>query len=264
MNLQKYGPWALIIGGSEGIGSAFARKLAATGFNIAIAARKPSPLEALAQEIREAHRVESRWVSVDLSRPDALATVRQTTDDIDVGFLIYNAGANEFRANFLEMDPQIYRDVLTITVVNQAEFTRHYGGLIRQRGHGAIILAGSSSNFCGAATLGPYTAAKSFSRILTESIWSECVGTDIDVLHMCIGFTATPAMQRLGLDVSAAQAPEDAAQEALDNITNGPLLILGGEKAFDLAVRRSQLENRAAVIQSFATPRRENMPHREK
>ncbi len=264
MNLEKYGPWALIVGGSEGIGAAFARKLAAAKFNVVIVARKPGPLEALAQEIRETYGVEARWLSVDLSKLDAVDKVRTVTDDIDVGFLIYNAGANEFRSDFLDMDPAIYRGVINITVVNQAEFTRHYGGLIKQRGHGAIILAGSSSNFCGAATLGPYTAAKSFSRILTESIWSECRDTEIDVLHMSIGYTATPAMQRLGLDTSTAQAPEDAAQEALDNIENGPLLLLGGQKALDLAVKRSQLENRGAVVQSFATPRRENMPHTSK
>lgn len=264
MNLEKYGPWALIIGGSEGIGAAFARKLAAAKFNIVIAARKQEALDALAEEIRATHGVEVRAVSVDLSRLDALDTVRTVTDDIDVGLFIYNAGANEFRSEFLVMDPEIYRGVINITVVNQAEFTRHYGGLIKERGRGGIILAGSSSNFCGSATLAPYTAAKSFSRIFTESIWSECIGTDIDVLHMSVGFTATPAMQRLGIDTSTAQTPEDAAQETLDNMTNGPLLILGGQAAFDLAVKRSQLENRATVVQSFATPRRENMPQAPK
>jgi len=262
--MEKYGPWALIVGGSEGIGAAFARKLAAAGINIVVVARKPEPLEALANEIRGTYGVEARWKSVDLSRLDALDQVRTVTDDVEIGFLIYNAGANEFRADFLDMDPAIYRGVINITVVNQAEFARHYGGLIKQRGHGGIILAGSSSNFCGAATLGPYTAAKSFSRILTESIWAECQDTDIDVLHMSIGFTATPAMERLGIDVSSAQPPEDAAQEALDNMKNGPLLILGGEKALEMAKKRSQLDDRAAVIRSFATPRREAMPQAEK
>jgi short-subunit dehydrogenase len=263
MDREKYGPWALIIGGSEGIGAAFARKLAAAKFNVVIAARKEEPLRDLAQEIRDAFGVEARWVSVDLSSLDALDVVRAVTDDIEVGFLIYNAGANEFRADFLEMDPAIYRGVINITVVNQAEFTRHYGGIMKQRGHGGIILAGSSSSFCGAATLGPYTAAKAFSRILTESIWMECEGTDIDVLHMSVGYTATPAMQRLGLDTSTAQPPEEVAQEALDNMQNGPLLILGGQQALDMANKRSKLEDRGAVVKSFATPRRENMPQAE-
>lgn len=261
MDLGKYGPWALIVGGSEGIGSACARQLAAAGFNIAVVARKIEPLEALAEELR-GMGVEARALSVDLADARAIDKVRTITDDIDVGLMIYNAGANKIRGDFLDLDESVYRDVINITVVGQAEFTRHYGALMKARGKGGIILGGSSSNFCGAPTLAPYTAAKSFSRILSESLWIECQPVGIDVLHMSIGYTDTPAMQRAGYDTSTAQAPEEVAAEVLANIANGPLLILGGQQAYDLAVKRSQLEDRGAVIRSFATPRRDDIPQK--
>jgi short-subunit dehydrogenase len=44
-DLAKYGPWAVIAGGSEGVGSEFARMLAEDGFNLVLVARKPGPLE---------------------------------------------------------------------------------------------------------------------------------------------------------------------------------------------------------------------------
>jgi short-subunit dehydrogenase len=141
---------------SEGVGAAFARALAAKKFNVVLVARKPEPLEALAKELRETS-VEVRTVSADLSKTDALDKVRAATDDVEVGFLIYNAGANETRGNFVELDPQVYRSVIHVTVVGQAEFTRHYGALMKERCHGGIILAGSSSNFLGSATLATYT-----------------------------------------------------------------------------------------------------------
>lgn len=260
MNLERYRPWALIVGGSEGIGASFARKLAAQKFNIVIVARKTGPLEQVASEVRNAG-VEARAVSADLSMPDALQKVRAATDDVEVGFLIYNAGANNTRGNFVELEPEVYRSVIAITVSGQAEFVRHYGALMQARGRGGIILAGSASNFLGSPTLATYTGAKAFSRIFSEALWAECKPMGIDVLHMVVGFTDTPAMRRLGLDTAKAQAPDDAAQEALDNMQNGPLLILGGKAAYELAVKRSGLEDRAMLISTVATPRRESMAH---
>jgi NAD(P)-dependent dehydrogenase (short-subunit alcohol dehydrogenase family) len=52
VNLDKYGPRALIVGGSEGIGAAFACKLAAKQFNIVLVARTEQPLVELATELR--------------------------------------------------------------------------------------------------------------------------------------------------------------------------------------------------------------------
>ncbi len=260
MSLERYGPWALIVGGSEGIGASFAHKLAAQKFNVVLVARKPGPLQQVADEVRNAG-VEARTVSVDLSSPDALHQVRAATDDIDVGFLIYNAGANHTRGNFVELDPEVYRSVIAITVSGQAEFVHHYGARMQPRGRGGIILGGSSSSFLGSPTLATYTGAKAFSRIFSESLWAECKPMGIDVLHMVISFTDTPAMRRLGLNTASAQSPDEAAQEALDNMQNGPLLLLGGPKAVELAIKRSSLTDRAALIGSIATPRREAMAH---
>jgi len=68
MDVNKYGPWALVIGGSEGVGVAFARKLATAGFKLVLVARKPGPLEEAATELR-ASGAEVRVLSVDLRRP---------------------------------------------------------------------------------------------------------------------------------------------------------------------------------------------------
>jgi short-subunit dehydrogenase len=255
MDLQKYGPWALIIGGSEGVGAAFARKLAASGFSLVLVARKEGPLRDLAADLA-AQGAEVRTVSVDMSKADALARVRAATDDIEVGLLVYNAGANNIRGDFVDLDPDVYRSVIGVNVIGQSEFAHHYGALMRQRGRGGMILTGSMAGYMGAPTLAPYCGAKAFSRIFTEALWAECQAFGVDVLHLCIGFTATPAMARLGYDLSAAQAPEEVAQEGLDNIANGPVRIAGGERNTPTAIARSVIADRAEAIRRFATPGR--------
>ncbi len=53
MNLEKYGPWALIPGGSEGVGAEFAHQLAADGFKLVLTARKTGPREETARSALE-------------------------------------------------------------------------------------------------------------------------------------------------------------------------------------------------------------------
>jgi short-subunit dehydrogenase len=257
-DLAKYGPWALIVGGSEGVGAAMARKLAADGFGVVLVARKPAPLQEVADELR-ASGAEVRTASVDLSLPDALDRVRAVTDDVEVGLLAFIAGANSVRGDFLDLDPEVYRAIINITVVGQSEFTRHYGRLMRERGRGGIILSGSLSSYMGSATLAPYTASKAFSRVFSESLWAECAPMGIDVLHLNIGFTATPAMERLNLDLAAATPPEVVAQEGLDNLANGPVWIAGGEANRERARQRSVVDGRAEALRAFSTPRRETI-----
>ena len=245
MDLAKYGPWALIVGGSEGAGAAFARKLASDGFKLVLTARKTGPLEDLAAELR-GQGAEVRTLSADLKQLE-----------------VFHAGANDTRGNFVELPREVTQGVIQITVVGQSDFARHYGGLMCQRRRGGMILCGSLSSYMGAASLAAYTAAKAYSRIFSEALWSECGAFGVDVLHLNVGFTGTPAMARLGMDISQAQSPDDLAQEGLDNIANGPVWIAGGEANWERARQRSVIDNRREAIEKFATPPRDVMEEKE-
>jgi short-subunit dehydrogenase len=220
-----------------------------------LVARKPGPLEELAQELRGGG-TEVRTVSVDMSTPEALDTVRGSTDDVEVGLLIYNAGANNTRGNFVELDPVVYRTVIGVNVIGMAEFTRHYGGLMRPRERGGIITTGSLAGYVGSASLAAYCGSKAFSRIFSEALWAECETFGVDVLHLNIGFTATPAMVRLNYDLTTAQDPADTAQEGLDNIRNGPVWICGGQANFDKAQESAAAQPRSDAVRGVVAPPR--------
>jgi short-subunit dehydrogenase len=245
------------VGGSEGVGAAFARLLAADGFKLVLVARKPAPLEALAAELR-GQGAEVRILSADLSQPDVLDRVRAVTDDIEVGLLIYNAGANNTRGAFVDLPEQVTQSVIAINVLGQANFTRHYGALMVGRGRGGIILGGSLSSYLGSPTLAAYTASKAFSRIFSEALWAECAPRGVDVLHLNIGFTATPAMARLGMPVELAEPPETVAREGLENIANGPVWIVSTPGNLERARLISGVDDRAATVRAHAIVPRED------
>ncbi len=52
IDTAKYGPWALIAGGSEGVGAEFALLLAEAGLNLVLVARTADALEQTADECR--------------------------------------------------------------------------------------------------------------------------------------------------------------------------------------------------------------------
>lgn len=257
MDRTKYGPWALIVGGSEGVGAAFARMLAADGFKLVLVARKPAPLAELKAEL-EVAGARVRIASVDLKKADALERVRALTDDLEVGLMIYNAGANDTRGNFVDLPSEVPDGVIALNVLGQVAFTRHYGKAMCGRGRGGIILTGSTGGYLGSPTLAAYCAAKAFSRVFTEAVWAEMEPCGVDVLHLAIGFTATPAMARLGMPIEHAESPEIVARQGLDNIANGPVWIVNTPGNLDHARKIAAFDGRGALVREHAIPPRED------
>ncbi len=78
-NPQRYGPWALITGASDGIGKALADQIAADGINVVLVARTEARLRALAAELQAAHGIETMVLAADLADPDAVEHVETAT-----------------------------------------------------------------------------------------------------------------------------------------------------------------------------------------
>ena len=86
-SLKSYGEWALVTGASAGIGTAFARELAAQSVNVVLVARRADRLEALAAELREKHGVKTRVVPEDLERDGAAERLLEWVRDLEIGSL---------------------------------------------------------------------------------------------------------------------------------------------------------------------------------
>jgi short-subunit dehydrogenase len=233
-DLEKYGPWAVIAGGSEGVGAEFARMLAEDGFNLVLLARKAGPLEQTAQKCRELG-VQARTLSVDLVEPQAISRVVEVTADLDVGLLIYNAGASTCNEPFLEADLDDFRKVTDLNVTRMLELVQHYGRRMVTRGGGGILLVGSLAGYMGAWRHTVYAGAKAFSRIFAESLWLELRERGVDVLELVLGVTRTPAMERVGLNFDApgmiVNDPAEVAAEGLAHLADGPVWVAGGNAA---------------------------------
>jgi len=79
---DRYGPWALVAGASDGVGAAFARQVAERGLNVVLLARRQQVLDEVAAEIRDAFGVETRALAVDLVDDGASASIIGATRSI--------------------------------------------------------------------------------------------------------------------------------------------------------------------------------------
>jgi uncharacterized protein len=247
-DLAKYGPWAVIAGGSEGVGAEFARQLAAAGFNLILVARKPEPLERTADECR-AQGGEVRTLAVDLVDPSAVGQVAAAAAEVEVGLLIYNAGANTCSEPFLDGALVEFDRVIALNIGTMMALTQHFGRPMCKRRRGGILLLGSMAGYLGSVRHTVYGGVKAFGRIFAESLWLELREFDVDVLELVLGVTRTPAMERVGLnfDVPGLRVaePADVAREGLEQLPNGPVYVAGGN-ADDVARRNHP--DRAKVV----------------
>src|ERR1700743_1515595 len=89
---QRYGGWALISGAAEGIGAAYASRLAAMKMPLILLDINSERLEETAADLRRDHGAEVRAITVDLSDAGALNAAIDAIANLEIGLLIANAG----------------------------------------------------------------------------------------------------------------------------------------------------------------------------
>jgi short-subunit dehydrogenase len=250
---KKYGPWAIVAGASEGTGAAFSRQLAEKGLNLILIARRLAPLDAIAQELRAEFGVECVTASIDLAQPEAYDKILHAAGEREIGLYISNAGADPNGSHFLNRPIQTWVDLVTRNLMNSIRCCHHFGGKMRERGRGGIILVGSGACYGSGPNLATYSGVKAFDLCFSEGLWSELKPHGVDVLNLVMSTTDTPALRELmaknNLPLPAEIAtPEDVAALGLARLPYGPVQNWGladdepGYAGTSAAQRRARVE----------------------
>lgn len=255
---DKYGPWAVITGGSDGIGEGFARLLAGAGINLVLVSRSEAKLSALADAVRGDFDVEVRTLALDLSEEGAIEAIHGGTADLEVGLLVCNVGAVFGAGRFLRSELADIEKTMRLNNWSHAALSHHFGRPMLDRGRGGIVLIGSMAGNAGGASTVLYGAGKAFAQIFAEGLWSEVKSKGIDVLYVVVGAVDTPKRQSLNIEDSPDQFvadPHEVAREALEALPEGPVLVpkhLAEDFAyFSGAPRREAAEAMTAMLKGF-------------
>lgn len=248
---ERYGPWALIAGGSEGIGLEFARKLAQGGINLLLLARRAAPLQCAREQLLAESAVEVRTAAVDLTAEDLECRIDELCSGLEIGLLIYNAGATHGVGLFLDEPLEKARQLVRLNCDGPLTLCHRLAGPMRQRGRGGIILMSSMSGLTGGAYIGTYTATKSFDITLAESLWAELNPHGIDVLCLIAGATDTPAMAASGIALGDnAMAAAEVAAEGLAALPQGPVHVAGENNRMFASLLRGEDRRQSIELMS--------------
>jgi short-subunit dehydrogenase len=233
----KYGPWALVAGASDGLGAAFARGLAERGVNVVLLARRQAVLDEVAAEIDSAASVQTRTLAIDLARPDAAVAIAAATADLEIGLLVYCAGADPNYQPFLANPIAAAEAMVQRNCMVPMQLCHHFAPAMIERGSGGIVIFSSGAALAGGPNMVAYGASKAFDMVFAEALWSELHDKGVDVVGLILGKTDTPALRQLehsrgqigSLDEvpPGAVAVDDVIAEAFENLTNGPTWFVG-------------------------------------
>jgi uncharacterized protein len=182
----------LITGASSGIGLELARCFAADGSRLVLVSRKGNALEALAAELRQAHKIQAQVITADLASAEAptrlLAHLQAAGLKVDV--LVNNAGIGA-QGRFAELPLARQLDMLQINITSLTHLTRLLlPGMIERR-RGGILNVASTASFQPGPGMGVYYATKAYVLSFTEALAEELSGTGVTVTAVCPGPTAT-------------------------------------------------------------------------
>jgi hypothetical protein len=220
----------LITGATSGIGAAFARRLAADGYDLVVVARDEGRLAATSAELSERHGVAVRAVSADLSTPDGAAAVEELLRDphAPVDLLVNSAGLSLNRS-FVRSTVENEERLLHVNVHAVMRLTLAVLPGMVDRRHGAVVNVASVSGFGPVMPGSTYPASKAWVINFSESVAQSVRPFGPRVMALCPGYTRTELHQRAGIDMSKTPRwmwleADDVVRDALRDLGRGRLV----------------------------------------
>ncbi|MGU3436214.1 SDR family NAD(P)-dependent oxidoreductase [Actinomycetes bacterium M1A6_2h] len=233
MSQNVRGTTVLITGASAGLGVEFARRFAGRGANLVLVARRRDRLDALADELRQAHSVTVTVVAKDLGEAGAGSALHRELSEqgVRVDSLINNAGFGTY-GNFAGEELGRVLSEIQLNISTLVELSHVFlPDLLR--GRGMLVNIASTAAFQPTPGMAVYGATKAFVLNFTEALWAEAQGSGLTVLTLCPGPTETEFFDVVGSDEASVGRMQTAAQvidtafSALDKRLPPPTVVSG-------------------------------------
>jgi len=229
---------ALITGASSGIGAAFARQLAARGYNLILVARREARLAALAAELQGDYPITAEILAADLANPADIQRVEGRIARLSHLDLLINDAGFGAPGPFAEMDLARQLDMIHVHIIASVRLARAaLPGMIARR-RGAIINVSSVAAFVPLPGSATYSATKAYLNLFSEALQAELHASGVKIQALCPGFThtgfhATP--EHAGFDRSRIPGPlwmsaQEVAAQSLDALGRSGVIFIPGLK----------------------------------
>jgi len=193
-----------LVGASEGLGAALARKLSAAGADLVLTARSAERLAALASELPGKAEILPADISDDASMAAAGARLGEVDGVVLLAGVYWPMAAQDWQAE----------QAVQMADVNFTGYMRALGQVMPQftaRGTGHVVITGSLSGFRGLPGAVGYAASKAGTMVLAESLYADLRGTGIDVQLINPGFIRTRLTDKNDFDMPFIMDADPAA-----------------------------------------------------
>jgi 3-dehydrosphinganine reductase len=221
-------PHALITGGSSGIGLALARRLAASGHNLTLIARRAALLEDARAELASQGGSSVEIVAADVSvREQAEAAVQRALDALGAPSLLVTSAGMARPGHFDELPVEVFERTLAVNYLGTLYVVKAALPAMKAARRGRIVMISSGAGLIGIFGYTAYSSSKFALRGLAESLHAELRDQGIGVSIAFPPDTDTPQLAEENRTKPAetramtARAGVWSAAEVADRILRG-------------------------------------------
>lgn len=227
--------YALITGGSSGIGLAIAHELASRKYNLILVSNQEALLQQVAAGLTEKYQVQTKAWYMDLSQREAAQRLYDTCkeEQVEIEILVNNAGMFFF-GEVVKTEIEKSSTMMMLHTHTPAMLCALFGKDMKQRQHGHIMNISSISAWMPYPGIAFYAATKRFLKNFSRSLRTELLDYHVNVSCICPGAVSTELYQlsekdrKKALRFGVMMKPEKLAKKAVNAMLKRKAMYIPG------------------------------------